>query len=147
MTLRNNQSLIGKAAEAGFTLIEMMIVITIIATIATLVGLNVTKKLDKARIDSTKIQIKQLGVALEDYRRICGQYPTTDQSLDALVTKPTSGRECKNWDQSMQKLPQDAWGNPFTYASDGNKFVVKSLGADNAEGGEGVNADISSDDI
>ncbi len=136
-----------KTSEAGFTLIEMMIVIAIIGLIMGLVGLQVTKKLDESRVSTTKIQIKQLGTVLTDFRRVCGFYPTTEQGLDALVKAP-SGRECKSYDPEgfLKKVPHDAWDGEFVYTSDGNKFILRSLGSDRLEGGEGVNKDISSED-
>ncbi len=135
------------AAQEGFTLIEMMIVIAIIGLIMGLVGMQVIKKLDESRVSTTKIQIKQLGTTLDDFRRVCGFYPTTDQGLDALVKAP-GGRECKNYPAEgiIKKVPQDAWNNDYQYTSDGNKYVLKSLGADGVEGGEGNGKDISSEE-
>src|SRR5262245_30049920 len=125
-TLKSRQA--AQVGDQGFTLIEMMIVIAIIGLIMGLVGLQVTKKLDESRVSTTKIQIKQLGTALDDFRRYCGFYPTTDQGLDALLKAP-SGRECKNYPAegvlNAKKVPQDAWGNDYQYTSDGNKYVLK----------------------
>jgi general secretion pathway protein G len=134
--------------QSGFTLMEMLIVIALIGMMATFVGINVMKRYDESKVETTKIQIKQLGVVLEDFKRVCNFYPTTEQGLDALVKKP-EGRECKNYDPDgfLKKVPEDAWGHEFNYVSDGNKYVVKSLGADGVEGGEGFNKDISSDDL
>jgi len=133
--------------EAGFTLIEMMIVLAIIALVMGFVGTNVIRKYDESRVTSTKIQIKQLATILTDFRRVCGFYPTTEQGLDALVKAP-GGRTCKNYDPEgfVKKLPQDAWNNDFMYESDGNKFKITSYGADGKPGGEGFNKDITSDD-
>jgi len=143
--------------NSGFTLMEMMIVIVILGLLGALVGTNFMRKLDEARVETTKNQIRQLGINLSDFKRVCGFYPTTEQGLEALISKPTGGRDCKNYDPegflgtqggvAAKKLPQDAWSNSFIFSSDGNKFTVKSLGADNAEGGEGTGKDISSDDI
>jgi general secretion pathway protein G len=135
--------------QEGFTLIEMMIVIALIALIAAFVGTNVIKKLDESRVSATKIQMKQLGVVLDDFRRVCGFYPSTEQGLDALVKAP-AGRECKNYDPEGfikgGKVPQDAWSHDFLYEASGSKYLIKSLGADNAEGGDGFDKDITSDD-
>jgi general secretion pathway protein G len=133
--------------QAGFTLMEMLIVIALIGMMATFVGINVMKRYDESKVATTKIQIKQIGVVLEDFKRVCNFYPTTEQGLDALVKKP-EGRECKNYDPDgfLKKVPEDAWGHEFSYVSDGNKYIIKSLGADGQEGGEGFNKDISSDD-
>ncbi|MBY0470825.1 type II secretion system major pseudopilin GspG [bacterium] len=135
--------------EEGFTLIEMVIVITLIGFVATFAGLQIMNRFNKAKIDSTKIQMRQLGVVLDDFNRECGFYPSTEQGLQALVTKPQMPPECKAYDPkgyiSSGKLPKDAWGNEFNFESDGQKYVIISLGADNRAGGEGNNADIRSD--
>ncbi len=135
--------------ESGFSLIELMIVIAIMALLAGFVGTNVIKKFDEAKVSSTKIQMKQLLVILDDFRRVCGFYPSTEQGLDALVKAPTGGRSCKNYDPEgfIKKLPQDAWNHDFIYTSDSNKVLLKSLGADGKEGGTGIDKDISSDDL
>jgi general secretion pathway protein G len=134
---------------SGFTLIEMMIVMAIIALIAGFVGTKVIRRYDESRVNATRIQIRQLGVILDDFRRVCGAYPTTEQGLDSLVKAPTAGRLCKNYDPEgfIKKVPQDAWNNDFVYVSDGSKYTIKSLGADGKEGGEGFDKDISSDDL
>ena len=136
--------------ERGFTLTELLIVVAIIGLLATFVGGNVMRKFARAKVDSTKIQIKNLGVVLDDFRRECGFYPSAEQTLDALLKKPTSGRECKNYDMEgylkQKSIPKDAWGNEFLYESDGNKYVLRSLGSDNKEGGEDTDKDISSED-
>ena len=137
-------------AEAGFTLIEMLIVIALIGMLMAMVGTQVIRRFDESKVSSTKIQIRNLGLALDDFRRVCGFYPTTDQGLDALIKAPT-GRECKGYDTEGfvrgGKIPKDAWNDDFIYTSDGSKYVIKSLGSDNAEGGEGFAKDISSDDL
>lgn len=133
---------------AGFSLIEMLIVIALMALVGTFVASNVIRKFDKAKVDATQIQIKQLGVILDDFRRVCGFYPTTDQGLDALIKSP-GGRECKNYDPEgfikEKKVPKDAWNNDFVYESDGNRYVLKSLGRDGKPDGSDLDADISSD--
>ena len=128
--------------QAGFTLVEMMIVISIIALIAGFVTTNVMRKFEEAKVSATRIQIKQMGMMLDDFRRVCGRYPTTEEGLDALVQLPPS-ITCKNFDPEGfvkgKKVPQDAWNKPFEYISDGQKFAIKSKG-------EGAHKDISSDD-
>ena len=139
-----------RISQAGFTLTEMLIVVALIGLVATFVGGNLIGKFNTAKVDSTKIQMKNLGVILDDFNRVCGFYPTTDQGLDALI-KPPSGRECKNYDPSGfikgGKIPKDAWGNDFIYESDGGKYKLVSLGADNKPGGDGNNKDLDSDEI
>jgi len=137
-------------AEAGFTLIEMLIVIALIGMIAAFVGTNVIRKYNQSQVDGTKIIMRNIGITLDDFRRVCNFYPTTEQGLDALV-KPPQGRICKNYDSEGfikgGKVPKDAWGNDFLYVSDGNKYTITSLGQDGAPGGEGFNKDITSDDL
>lgn len=139
-----------KLDQSGFTLTEMLIVVAIIALIGTFVAGNVMSKFSRAKVDATKIQIKNLGVVLDDFKRECGFYPTTEQGLDALIQKPTSGRDCKNYDPEGyikgKKIPKDGWDNDFLYESDGNRYVIRTLGADMAEGGQGNDADLSSED-
>lgn len=137
--------------ERGFTLTEMLIVIALIALVGSIVTTQVASKFNRAKIDSTKIQMKQMGTILDDFRRECGFYPTEDQGLDALVKKPTTGRECKNYDPEGYikggKVPKDSWNTDFVYTTDGNTYELKSLGNDSQEGGEGNNADISSKNL
>jgi len=132
----------------GFSLIEMLIVIALMALVGTFVAQNVIGKYEAAKVDAAKIQLRELGRVLDDFRRVCGFYPTQEQGLDALI-KPPVGRECKNWDPFIKdsKVPQDPWGNDFEYTSDGNKYVIKSFGADGKPGGEKYDKDISTDDL
>ena len=135
--------------RAGFSLIEMLIVIALMALAGTFVATNLFRRFDEAKVNATKIQIRQLGVILDDFRRVCGFYPTTDQGLAALVAKP-GGRDCKNYDPEGfikdKKIPKDAWDHDFFYESDGSKYIMKSLGSNGQEGGDGFDKDISSDD-
>lgn len=135
--------------QQGFSLIEMLIVIALMALVGTFVATNVIRKYDQAKVDATRIQMRQMGVIMDDFRRVCGFYPTTEQGLDALVKAP-AGRECKNYDPEGfikdKKVPRDAWDRDFVYLSDGNKYTLKSLGNDGKEGGDGFDKDISSDE-
>lgn len=137
-----------RSDSSGFSLIEMLIVIALMALVGTFVASNVIRKFDMAKVDATRIQIKQLGVILDDFRRVCGFYPTTDQGLDALIRAP-GGRECKNYDPEgfikEKKVPKDAWSNDFVYESDGNRYTLKSLGKDGKLEGSDLDADISSE--
>ncbi len=138
-----------EASEKGFTLIELMIVIAILGLLAALVGTNVMSKLEEAKASTTRNQIRQLSTVLDDFKRVCGFYPSTDQGLDSLV-HPPQGRECKNYPSegfiSGGHVPKDGWDHDFLYESDGNKYVIRSLGSDGQPGGSGNAADISSED-
>lgn len=149
-TIRSQMNLIlaPVRGQAGFTLIEMMIVVAIIGMIMGLVGLNVVKRFDEARVDTTKNQIRQVTLVLADFKRQCGNYPSSEQGLDALVRRENAPN-CKNWEPFFpnSKLPKDAWNNDFMYTSSGDDIEVKSLGSDGKEGGEGTSKDISSKDL
>lgn len=138
-------------SQAGMSLIEILIALTLLALAGTFVGGRVFEQLQEGKVSSTKIQIKSLGDRLKEFRRDCNFLPTTDMGLDALVNKPEGGRECKRYAPGGYieggKVPQDAWDSEFIYESDGKTFTITSLGADNAEGGEGSDADISSKDL
>lgn len=119
----------------------------ILALIAGIVGTQLLGEAEEAKVDSTKIQIKSLGTALDLYRLHNSGYPTTEQGLGALLRKPEVGAIPENWRGpylNSGALPTDGWKRPFVYLSDGGKYDIKSLGADGAEGGSGLNADISS---
>ena len=136
--------------QAGFTLIEMMIVLAIIGFVMSIVGQNVAKKYAESQVNGTKIQIRSLGVVLDDFRRVCGRYPNSLEGLEALIHAP-QGLDCKNYDPEgflkEKKVPEDAWGRPFDYESDGTKYVIKSGGASGKGDGDGVNKMITSDDL
>lgn len=138
-------------SQRGMSLIEILIAITLLGLVGTFVVGNVFESLREGEVKSAKIQIKGLGEILRDYRRKCGSYPTSDQGLDALVEKPTSGRECKRYPKTAfiesGKIPEDPWQNEFEYESNGKKYTIISYGADGVEGGEDSDADISSADI
>jgi general secretion pathway protein G len=135
-------------SQAGMTLIEIMVVVAIIGSIAALVTVNVLDYLDESKIETTKIQIRNIEGALEQFKRRHGFYPTTEQGLAALVEKPTIGRVPDNYpsDGYLKSVPKDGWGNEFTYNQPGvagHKIEIISLGGDSAEGGEEADADIT----
>ena len=135
--------------EAGFTLIEILVVVFIIGLLATIVSVNVIGQTDTARVTKAKADLKELEQGLHLYKLDNGIYPTTDQGLRALVAKPTSGPQPRKYnpDGYVQKIPEDPWGNGYVYLSDGQNFVLQCLGADGEKGGEGKNADIDSKDL
>lgn len=139
--------------QAGFTLVEILIVITLIGFIGTLAVTNFMGKLQEGKQKGTKIIMKQLQTALDDYYRSCNSYPTTAQGgLQALVDKPTVGPECRNYDPNGylkdHKVPKDGWETDFIYINEdgSNRYTLKSLGADKKEGGEGYDKDLDVND-
>lgn len=130
--------------EAGFTLLEMMIVLVIIAVIAGLVTVNVMGRPDEARATTTKSNITSINAALKMYRLDNGAYPTTEQGLKALIERPTAAPVPGSWAQGgyLSAPPLDAWQKPYEYQSDGMSFTIRSFGRDGKPGGEGVDADI-----
>jgi general secretion pathway protein G len=134
------------AAQRGFTLIEIMVVIVILGVLAALIVPKVMGRPDEARIVAAKQDIGAISQALKLYRLDNTRYPTSEQGLKALVQKPTSGPETKNWKPGgyLEHLPDDPWGHPYQYANPGThgEIDIWSLGADGEPGGEGVDADI-----
>lgn len=130
----------------GFTLLELLVVIVILALLAAIVVPKLTGRVDEAKIETTKIQLKELKRALEMYKLDNGTYPTTEQGLKALVEKPTSPPEPKKWRQYLDSVPKDGWGNDFVYISpaEGKPYELKSKGPD---GELGTEDDISVWDI
>ncbi|MCL2760276.1 MAG: type II secretion system major pseudopilin GspG [Desulfuromonadales bacterium] len=132
----------------GFTLIEIMIVVVILALLAALVAPKIMGRSDDARIADAKVQIRNMETGLKLYKLDNAVFPTTEQGLQALVTKPTTGVIPKNWRSEGylegQKVPQDPWGNDYVYISpsEHGDYEICSYGADGVKGGEGKNADI-----
>jgi len=133
--------------ERGFTFIEIMVVVAILAILAALVVPRIMGRTDDAKRTATKVQIRNIEGALQLYKLDNGVYPTTEQGLRALVEKPTVGVIPKKWKLGgyLPKLPEDPWGNPFKYLSPSQRgeYEVLSLGTDGEVGGEGSNADIA----
>ncbi len=133
-----------RKTQGGFTLIEIMVVILILGLLATIVVQSLRGATDKAKRVKAQADLHEIQTALDRYYLDSGFYPTTDQGLQALVTRPGSGRVPANYEDGgyVQRLPLDPWGNPYVYQSDGNTYALKSYGADGVEGGDGKNADI-----
>ena len=134
-----------KDKQKGFTLIELMVVVVILAVLAVVVLPNIMDRPDEARKVQAQQNIKAVASALQLYKLDNYTYPTTDQGLDALVSKPTSEPEPRKWQEYLQSLPKDPWGRDYIYLSPGENgaFDLYTLGADGEEGGEGINATIS----
>ena len=138
-----------RSRQGAFTLIEIMAVVLIMGLLASIVGVTVIRQIDKGRVTATKLQIKQLEVALTAFYSDNGFFPSTEQGLQALVEKPTIGREPRDYPEGGYLhggvVPLDAWQGPFEYQSPGQisrDYDLWSLGADAAAGGTGVDADI-----
>lgn len=134
------------ALQKGFTLIEVMVVVVILSILAAIVVPRIMDNPDKARVAKAKQDIRALESALNLYKLDNFQYPTTDQGLDALVEKPASDPEPRNWKAGgyIARLPKDPWGGDYQYLSPGEhgEIDIYTLGADQQPGGEGVAADI-----
>jgi general secretion pathway protein G len=132
--------------EAGFTLIEIMVVIAIIGILATLIVPNIMGRPDEARVTAAKHDVGTINQALKLYRLDIGRYPTTEQGLKALVERPTSEPIPQNWKTGgyLSSVPKDPWGNPYQYSNPGTRseIDVMSYGADGKPGGTGTDADI-----
>lgn len=127
--------------RAGFTLVELMIVIAIIGILATVVIVRYSGKTDQANVVAAKAQLTQLEDAVIEFQSVCHRYP---QSLEELTQKPS---DAPNFPEGGYlkggRVPNDPWGHPYAYHINGSDFEIISLGADGKEGGTGVNQDIS----
>ena len=132
--------------SAGFTLIELMVVLVIIGVLAALIVPNVLERADDARATAAKTDVNNLMQALKLYKLDNQRYPTAEQGLQALLLKPTTPPVPSNWKRYVEKLPNDPWGRPYQYLNPGVKgeIDVMSFGADGQPGGEGKNADVGS---
>jgi len=136
--------------EEGFTLIELMVVIVIIGLLATFIAPRLFGRVEEAKIAEAKIQMRSFENALELFKIDNGFYPSTEQGLEALVVRPTTGRVPQKWREGgyldKGRVPLDPWGNRYIFLSPGINapdYEIKSLGPDGSEGGDGENADIA----
>ncbi len=132
--------------RAGFTLLELLVVLVILGMLAGLVAPRVMKYFSGARSDTTRLQITDLSTALDMYKLEVGRYPTTDEGLEALVQQPADASRWNGPYLKKKQVPKDPWGQDYHYRSPGEHGEIDlfSLGADNAEGGDGENKDIVS---
>jgi general secretion pathway protein G len=129
----------------GFTLIEVLVVITILTILAALIVPRIMDRPDQARVVAARNDVRAIEAALNLYRLDNGIYPSTEQGLQALVVKPESGNVPRNWTKPyLERLPKDPWQNDYQYLSPGlhGEIDVWSQGSDGQPGGEGYAADI-----
>ncbi len=137
--------------KAGFTLIEILVVLVIIMTLAGVVTVNVIRHQGESQVKAAQLQIRQFMDALQIYRIEQGRYPTQAQGLDALVERPTREPVPRNYPEdgylANRRVPPDPWGNEYIYLSPGRQgepYEIISYGSDGEPGGSGNAADISS---
>ena len=133
----------------GFTLLEILVVVVILGILGAVVVPQIMGRPDTARVQAATTDLRTLSAALDVYRLDNFQYPSSEQGLEALVSKPSGFPEPKNYNPEgyIKKLPTDPWGSPYVYERQESVFTLFSLGADGTEGGEGLNADIRLSDI
>ena len=136
--------MIKRQADTGFTLIEIMLVVVIIAVLTALFVPNLVGRSEQARRTAVANDLRGIGATFDLYRLDNSHYPSTDQGLEALVRKPNGLPEPRNYNPGgyARKVPTDPWQNPYVYINAGETFELYSLGADGQEGGEGAAADI-----
>jgi general secretion pathway protein G len=126
-----------RGRAAGFTLVELMVVIAIIAILATIVGVNVLGRMDTANVTAAQAQIRNLKTAVIGYKLQHKKFP---QRLEELVGGDNPILDAK-------EIPKDPWGNPYQYSVDGHNFKILSYGADGRAGGSSIDADVDSDSL
>lgn len=140
-----------RSHSAGFTLVEIMVVVVILSILAAIVVPKIMSRPDQAREVKVMQDIRALSAALDLYRLDNYTYPTTDDGLDSLVTRPASLSSGAKWKEGgyVKNLPNDPWGRDYKYLHPGthNEFDIFSLGADGSVGGSGPNTDIGSWDL
>jgi len=132
--------------QRGFTLIEVMVVVVILGILAALVVPKIMNRPDEARITKARQDLRAIESALALYKLDNYSYPSTDQGLEALVTRPSGTPEAPQWKAGgyLDRLPKDPWGRDYLFLSPGQhgEVDIYSLGADGQQGGEGSNADL-----
>jgi general secretion pathway protein G len=149
--MKNSGKEVSRAAysdRAGFTLIELMVVIVILSVLAMFIAPKMMSRTDDAKVVEVKVQIRNFETALKLFKIDNGFYPSTEQGLQALISKPTIGRTSDNYREGgyleANRIKPDPWGNEYLYISPGlqNEYDILSYGDDGQSGGEGFSADI-----
>lgn len=146
MSLPSHNTRSGERRATGFTLLELLVVLLIIAMLAGYVGPKLFGELDKARVKTASGQLKALGDALERYRLDMGNYPSTEQGLEALLKMPEEARQRWGGPYLTREIPADPWGHPYHYRQPGTAdkdFDLFSTGSDEKPGGTGHAADLA----
>lgn len=139
-----------RRSERGYSLLEVLIVLAIVALVATLVGPRLMKQLDRSKVTSAKIQMRSLSAAMETMRLDLGRYPSEDEGFRALLDRPGDEEAADRWSGPYLEgsIPKDPWGRDYIYEAPGetaDRPNIRTLGGDGVEGGSGVNADLSLD--
>lgn len=129
--------------EAGFTLIEIMVVVLILGLLAALVTQKIMTAGDRGMVGAAKTQIKTLEAAVQTFRLDNGRYPSASEGLAVLKPPPPTDLPRYDPEGYMDRIPVDPWNNPYAYRSNGREFEIVCFGRDGAEGGDGYDADIS----
>ena len=132
-------------SQVGFTLMELLLVLVIVGLLAAVVGPTLYQRINPAKETAAREQIENFGTALDNFMMDMQRYPSTQEGLKALRTKP-DGAEKWNGPYLKKEIPNDPWGNPYIYRAPGRSggYEIVSFGADGREGGEGDNADVTS---
>jgi general secretion pathway protein G len=144
-----SQRLKGQRRQRGFTLVEIMVVVVIIGILGALVVPKLLGRTGESRVTAARVDISTLMSALKLYKLDNQRYPNTEQGLQALIQKPTTGPAANGWKEGgyVERLPKDPWGNAYQYLSPGihgGEVEIMSLGADGQPGGTGEDADVGS---
>lgn len=150
MNRRSDPAAPARRRNAGYSLLELLVVMAILAVIATLVGPRLFNQLDRSKVTTAQTQVRMLRTSLDTMRLDLGRYPTQQEGLELLVEAPDDPDLRDRWYGPYLdgSVPTDPWGNPYRYEPPENArdvAEVYSLGADNEQGGDGLDADISSD--
>ncbi len=130
--------------QKGFTLLEILVVVMILGLLISLAAPRILGRTDEARVTKAMADMKAVETALGMYKLDSGTYPTTEQGLSALVEPPAEGPAARSYREEgyLERVPLDPWNQEFLYGSDGRSYVLRSLGSDGEEGGDGVDADL-----